>query len=122
MGLRLLLDEDSEAKLLVALLVAAGHDVETVSEAKLAAHEDSAVLAYAHRTGRALLTRNCEDFRVLHTAGHTHSGVLAVFQHPDRTKNMSYADIVRAVRNVESANVTLEGEFIVLNRWNYEPK
>jgi predicted nuclease of predicted toxin-antitoxin system len=66
LSLFLLLDEDSQAKALVGLLKAAGHDVLTVNGAGIAGSPDDAVLKYAHTEGRVLLTRNCNDFQELH--------------------------------------------------------
>ena len=119
MGLRLLMDEDLQAKALANMLRSAGHDVLTAAEAGLGAASDVTVLAYAHSQGRVLLTRNAGDFRELHEVDSDHPGILAVFQGGDPAKNMSYADIVRAVRNLERAKVELGGQFVVLNAWNY---
>ncbi|WP_334907623.1 DUF5615 family PIN-like protein [Nostoc sp.] len=47
MSLKLLIDEDSQAKRLVNLLQNAGHDVITVNEAGLMSKPDSVVLDYA---------------------------------------------------------------------------
>lgn len=42
--------------------------------------------------------------------------VLAVCEEADRSKNMSYVDIVRAIEN---AGVSLEGQLYVLNHWRW---
>lgn len=119
MSLQLLLDEDSQAKYLINLLRTSGHEVLTVNEADLGSREDSIVLDYARSNKRALLTRNCDDFQELHQANPKHSGILAVFQNSDLTKNMSYQDIVKAIANLEVAGYTLENQFIILNQWNF---
>ena len=128
MSLRLLLDEDSQAKYLVNLLQAAGHDVLTVNEADLMSRSDSFVLDYARQQGRVLLTRNCADFQELHQANPVHPDILAVFQNPDLAKNMSYQAkdacasrfaIVQAIANLEAANYTIENQFVILNQWHY---
>ena len=119
MSLRLLLDEDSQAKPLVKLLQNAGHDVVTVNEAGLASQSDSAVLDYARQSNRLLLTHNCNDFEVLHQQNSSHPGILAVYQNDDRSKNMSRRDIVAAIANLEAANIPLENQFIALNPWKY---
>nr|WP_319421436.1 DUF5615 family PIN-like protein [Pleurocapsa sp. FMAR1] len=66
MSLRLLIDEDSQAKPLVSLLRKVGHDVETANEAGLSGKEDFLVLNYARIGNRVLLTQNCDDFEALH--------------------------------------------------------
>lgn len=86
MSLPLLLDEDSQAKYLVNLLKAAGHDVLTINEANIVGLPDEQVLQYAHQNHRVLLTCNCDDFYNLHQQSH-HSGILAVYQDADPAKN-----------------------------------
>jgi hypothetical protein len=123
MSLRLLLDEDSQAKLLISQLWAVGHDVLTVTEAGLEARSDAEVLAYAASVQRVVLTRNCDDYYALHSAGQTHTGILSVYLNRDPRKDLSYADIVRAIANLETHAVQsgweLAGQFVALNAWNY---
>jgi predicted nuclease of predicted toxin-antitoxin system len=119
LSLRLLVDEDTQAKWLVNLLRSAGHDVVTVPEANLAAELDPRVLEYAQREDRILLTRNCEDFRALHHAQAQHAGIVAIYQDRDPDKNMSYAAIVRALANLEASGLELTGQFVVLNAWSF---
>jgi hypothetical protein len=103
----------------VRLLEAAGHDVTTVNAESLQGLDDGAVLRQATASGRVLLTRNAADFLALHQANLTHAGVVAIYQDADPTKNMSYAEIVRALGNLESSGVPVAGAFHVLNafRW-----
>ncbi|WP_413201117.1 DUF5615 family PIN-like protein [Nostoc piscinale] len=115
----MLLDEDSQAKYLVNLLQAAGYDVVTVNTAGLMNRPDSVVLDYARQNQRVLLTRNCDDFQELHQANPVHSGILAVYQNSDATKNMSYQLIVKAIANLEAAEYILNNQFVILNQWNY---
>ncbi|MBD2501485.1 DUF5615 family PIN-like protein [Anabaena azotica FACHB-119] len=115
----MLLDEDSQAKYLVNLLQAAGHDVVTVNAVGLMNRPDSVVLDYARQNQRVLLTRNCDDFHELHQANPIHSGILAVYQNSDAAKNMSYQIIVKAIANLETAEYILNNRFVILNQWNY---
>ncbi len=119
MSLRLLLDEDSQAKLLVTLLRIASHDVLTVNEAALSGQPDSVVFDYARKEGRLVLTRNYDDFQALHEANPLHPGILIVYRNADESKNMSFLAIVKAIANLEAANVPLANQFISLNSWNY---
>ncbi|TAG95275.1 MAG: hypothetical protein EAZ09_08700 [Oscillatoriales cyanobacterium] len=89
----MLLDEDSQAKYLVNLLQAAGHDVATVNTLDLMNRPDSVVLQAARENERVVLTRNCDDFQELHQANPEHSGILAVYQDSEASKNMSYQGI-----------------------------
>ena len=116
--MKLLLDEDSMAKIFVRLLREAGHDIETVTEAELTSQPDEAVFAHAQQTGRVLVTRNTEDFMALHEANPEHSGILAEYQDSNPAKNMSYAQIVSAIQIIENIpGWNLGGEFIALNEW-----
>jgi predicted nuclease of predicted toxin-antitoxin system len=115
----LLLDEDSQAKLLVRLLQQAGHDVATVNEVGLQGKPDPSVLECAKQQGRLVLTRNCDDFRNLHTTNPKHPGILAIYQGSDPSRDMNYRDIVNAIAKIEAAQYALAGEFVVLNQWNY---
>ena len=115
----MLLDEDSQAKYLVNLLQAAGHDVATVSKLDLMNHPDSVVLDAARENERVMLTRNCDDFQELHQANPEHSGILAVYQDSEASKNMNYQAIVKAIDNLETAEYDLNNQFVVLNQWSY---
>ncbi|MBI4700561.1 MAG: DUF5615 family PIN-like protein [Deltaproteobacteria bacterium] len=117
--MRLLVDEDSQARTLVRLLREAGHDVLTADAAGLSSLDDREVLARAIGERRTLLTRNCGDFLALHDELRDHPGVLAVYQDADPSKSMSYAEIVRAIGNVASAGVVLDRQLIVLNAWRW---
>lgn len=44
-------------------------------------------------------------------------GILCVFHERDRSKDLSYVDIVRAITNLEAAQVDMAGEYHVLNAW-----
>lgn len=117
--MRLLVDEDTQAKTLVRLLRDAGHDVVTVEAAGLASVADAGVLNHAIREIRVLLTRNCGDFLALNRVVRDHPGILAIYQDADLSKNMNYTDIVRAIRNLEESEISMEGEFVVLNAWRW---
>jgi predicted nuclease of predicted toxin-antitoxin system len=115
----LLLDEDIQDKLLVRLLRNSGHDVITVNGAGLMGQTDPIVLDYARTNSRLLLTYNCDDFEELHKVNSNHPGIFAVYQDANSLKNMTFKTIVRAITNLEAANVPLANQFIPLNQWNY---
>ncbi len=122
MSLRLLLDEDTQAKRLTRLLREAGHEVQTATEAGLIHKPDAQVLAQAARDARLVMTRNCDDFSALHRAAPDPPGVLAIYQH-NTASDMSDADIVQALANLEAVSAetgwALDGQFLVLNQWRY---
>ena len=82
-------------------------------------HPDSVVLDAARENERVLLTRNCDDFQQLHQANPEHSGILAVYQDSEASKNMSYQAIGSAIDNLEIAEYELNNQFVVLNHWSY---
>ena len=115
----MLLDEDSQAKYLVNLLQASGHDVATANVLNLMNRPDAVVLDFARQERRILLTRNCNDFQELHQLNPVHPGILAVYQGADPVRNMSYKAIVQAIANLEAAEYSLQNQFVILNQWNY---
>ena len=115
--LRLLLDEDIKARFLVRLLLAGGHDVVTTADLELDGQPDVAVLAKGAELSRLVLTYNCDDFRALHEQGMAHAGILLVYREAE--KKMSYAQIVRALENLESSGYLISGTIHALNAWFY---
>lgn len=122
MSLRLLLDEDTQARRLIRLLREAGHDVRTATEVGLIHKPDSEVMAEAAREARLVMARNCADFNALHRAAADPPGVLAIYQH-GAASDLSDADIVQALANLEATCTEtgwmLDGRFIALNPWSY---
>ncbi len=119
MSLKIYLDDCAYAKALVALLRSAGHQVLTPVEAGTLGRRDEVHFQYAVAHGLTLLTRNPDDFARLHEACREHAGILVIYQDNDRQRDMSYADIVKAIANLEQAGMTVERSFHVLNAWRY---
>lgn len=119
MSLRLLIDEDTQDKILVTLLKQASHDVVTVNEVNLNGKIDSIVLDFARQENRIILTQNCDDYEALHDLNSEHSGIIAIYNENNPLKNMSFKAIIKAIKNLESANFSLSNQFIALNHWNY---
>jgi predicted nuclease of predicted toxin-antitoxin system len=119
LSLRLLIDEDSQAKILVIFLKNAGHDVITVNEAELSGKFDDEVMEYARQNERIVLTRNYDDFQELHEANPIHPGILVIYQDGDSSKDMSHQKIVKAIANLEASGIPLANQFTALNHWNY---
>ena len=80
MSLKLLIDEDSQAKVLVSMLRRAGHNVVTVNELGLMSQPDEVVLDYARQDNRIVLTHNCRDFEALHKTNSNHSGIFVIYE------------------------------------------
>lgn len=119
MSLFLLLDEDSQSKYLANLLKRSGHDVLTVNEAGITGFSDAMVFDYCRQSNRILLTRNCDDFQVLHQVNPIHPGIIAIYQDADPDKNMTYQAIAHAINNLESVGFNLANQFVILNQWQF---
>jgi len=120
--LKLLVDEDTKAGILLSRLRQAGHDVVSTQDLGKDAALDPEVFELAQRLGRVVLTKNTEDYFDLHEKHKAkgHFGVLAVYEDADPDKDMSYKDIVQALANIEGADVVLANNFQTLNAWNWK--
>lgn len=119
--MRLYLDDDTASPLLVRLLGKAGHDVEIPADAGLRGEDDAVHLTYAIRVDRCCLSHNYADFRNLHNLilqaqGH-HPAILVVRRDNDAKRDLSASGIVRAIRNLLAAGVSLKDEYHILNHW-----
>ncbi len=119
MSLRIYLDDCAYDKALVRSLRQAGCEVVTPFDAHLAGQPDAVHFGYAASRDLILLTKNPRDFEELHTRYPEHPGILSVYQDNDPTKDMSVADIVRAIQNLIAAGMPIAGQFIPLNAWRY---
>ena len=123
MALNLYLDDCSNSNLLADLLLRAGHRVvrPTDSGVDMDGEDDETHLAYAVEHGLTIVTKNPADFEALHDEDQEHSGILAVYQDNNPARDMTDADIVRAIANLEHAveqgGEPIEGEFHNLNLW-----
>lgn len=101
LSVRVYLDESIYRKLLVSLLRQEGYQVCTPAEAGLLGASDDAQLAFAAAHEYMLLTKDTDDFRVLHDEwirkGRRHSGIILICDERDFRKNMTYHDIVQAI-------------------------
>ncbi len=119
--MKLYLDDDSIAPALILALRKAGHDVRTPAEAGLSGAPDPVHFRRAVREGRAILSRNYDDFEDIHyliiDAGGGHPGVLIVRRDNPKRRNMSPQDIVRALRRLEATGTAIAGAYNELNPW-----
>ena len=89
-----------------------GHDVVTAGEAGMANRRipDDVVLEYATQLGRAVLTYNWDDFRVLHDRGVTHAGVVAC------TADENTEALARRIHQELAGQTTLTGLFVQVRK------
>jgi predicted nuclease of predicted toxin-antitoxin system len=119
--MNLYLDDNINKGRLADQLRRAGHRVVVPAAVGLSGASDSRHFLYAIEQQFVLLTRDHEDFFVLHrvvraTQGQ-HPGILAVRADNDVRRDMKDNDIVRAIRNLENAGIPVANEFHVLNHW-----
>jgi predicted nuclease of predicted toxin-antitoxin system len=119
--MKLYLDDDSAKSALIARLRKAGHQVVVPANAALTGASDQRHLRHAVEQGLVLLTKNHDDFKELHLliqAAHgQHTGILAVRSDNDPTRDMTDADINRALRNLEQSGAPVINEFHIVNHW-----
>src|SRR5436305_252522 len=116
--MNLYLDENSAKASLENLLRQAGHQVTTPTVLGLAGASDPRHLASCAGNLHVLLTRDHDDFLDLHdlvqaTRGN-HAGILVVRFDNDPARDMKDRDILRALANLEAAQVPIENEFHIL--------
>jgi hypothetical protein len=119
--MRLYLDDDTASPLLAKLLRKAAHDVQMPVDIGMGGAPDPVHLTHAIADGRFCLTKNHDDFWILHNLikqaqGH-HPGIGVVRQDNDPTRDMTPKGIVSALRKLEAADVPIQDEFTFLNLW-----
>ena len=119
--MNLYLDDDCASRLLAGLLTQAGHHVQLPAEVGMSGASDPAHLTHAVRDGRVLLTANYEDFEELHdliiqVAGHD-PGILVIRRDNNPKRDSTPRGIVQAIANLQTANIPLADQFVVLNHW-----
>ena len=119
LSLPLYLDDCAYHKVLLSLLQAAGHQVFYPAQAGLSGDKDPIHFDYAQKNLLVLVTKNPKDFLDLHHHDSKHAGILAIYQDNDATRDMTQAEIVNAIANLENAGITLAGHYRVLNHWRY---
>lgn len=119
MSLKIYLDDCANSRDLIRVLRAAGHDVVIPADVGLTGARDPAHFAHAAAAGLVLLTKNPRDFAVLHQADSNHAGIVVVYQDNDPTRDMTPAEIARALANLVNAGGELRGTYNILNAWRY---
>ncbi len=119
--MKLYLDDDTASAVLASLLRNAGHDVPLPSDCGMTGAPDPIHLTHAIAGDRVFITKNHDDFWILHNLikqarGH-HSGIFVVRQDNDPSRDMTAKGIVSAIRKLEAAGVPIADEFIILNNW-----
>jgi hypothetical protein len=113
----------ANSDLLATLLRQASHQVTRPADCGLQGADDEDHFAYAVLNNLAIITKNPSDFKGLHDSDPIHGGIFAIYQDNDPARDMSDAEIVKSLANVELASQnggdTIENHFHVLNDWRY---
>ena len=119
--MKLYLDDDCSSPLLAKLLRNAGHDVQVPGDVGLSGAAEPVHLTRAIRDDRVCLSKNYDDFWLLHTllmqAKGNHPGILVVRQDNDPSSDLTEKGIVAAIRKFEAAGAPIANEYVVLNHW-----
>jgi len=119
--MNLYLDDNINKGQLAARLRKAGHQVILPAAVGLAGSTDARHFLHALEQGLVLVTKDHEDFLVLHRIVQTcqghHAGIFAVRADNDPKRDMRDADIVRAIFNLEQSGVAVANGFHILNHW-----
>ena len=120
MSLRLYLDDCAYSKRLRNILRGAPHlhHVETPSAAGIRGQSDAVHLAYARLNDLILITKDPDDFDGLQRENPTYPGIFVVYEDGD-PRDMTDADIAKAVQNLAGSGVPIRDTIYILNRWNY---
>ena len=116
--MRLLLDEDSQEKALVKILISKGNDVITVNDCGLSGQDDITVFGKAVETQRVILTRNCDDFIEIADSGARHSGIL--LHYPNGQVQMSHDAIAKSIWNIENTIGDISNQVIAIDHWQFD--
>jgi len=119
--MKLHLDDDTASPLLAKLLRNAGHDVQLPSDVSMVGQPDPVHLTRAIRDGRVCVTKNYDDYWLLHAllmqGKGSHPGIVVIRQENDATRDLTLKGIVAALRKLEAAGMPIANEYIVLNHW-----
>lgn len=119
--MKLYLDDDIAWPLLAKLLRNAGHDAQLPSDIGMTGSADPAHLTRAIRDDRVCLTKNYDDYWLLHLllleGKGNHPGILVVRQENNPARDLTPKGIVAAIRKLEAAGAPVANEYVVLNHW-----
>ena len=119
--MRLYLDDDLDANVLISFLQQEGHAVMSPRAVAMRGAEDAAHLSYATVQQCAVVTANVRDFLTLHQTwqqgGRPYAGILALYRENNPRRDMTYAQIAQAVSRLERADLPFDNTFHNLNMW-----
>jgi hypothetical protein len=119
--MRLYLDDDMDANALISVLQDEGHEVMSPRAVVMRGAEDEVHLRYAAAHQCAVVTANVRDFLTLHQTwqeeGQQHAGILALYRENNPRRDITYAQIARAISRLERTRLPIQNTFHNLNVW-----
>jgi hypothetical protein len=110
-----------DANALISVLKEEGHEVISPRTVAMRGAEDATHLRYAAAQPCPVVTAKARDFLTLHQtwqeAGRQHAGILALYRENNPRRDMTYAQIARAISRLERAGLPLQNRFYNFNRW-----
>ncbi len=102
-------------------LIEAGHTVYVSADIDLplTGVADELHFAYVRSAGLVIFTYNPKDFLALHKRFFQHPGILALYRDNDPTRDMTHADIIRAISNLIQIHLDLSNGFWTLNHYQW---
>jgi predicted nuclease of predicted toxin-antitoxin system len=114
LGLRLLLDENSESKSLIGLLRQSGHDVVGVRELGYKSETDLNILDLAILENRVLYTRD-RGYYLWALERHEHPGIIVEHKLSSGKRNMSYQEILDALEQLQRVVSDIRNMVLTIN-------
>ena len=119
------LDDDLDANVLIGLLQHAGHTVVSPRAVGTRGVVDREHLRYAVAHDLVVLTINARDYIALHNEwqqrGEEHPGLLLVYRENNPQRDLTFAQIARAVSRLEQSGAPMRNTYHNVNMWR-EPR
>ena len=123
--MNLYLDDDLDGQVLIGMLRHAGHTVVSPRAVGTRGVADREHLRYAVAHGLVMLTANAQDFLALHDEwqqqGLGHPGILIVYRENNPQRDLTFAQMARAVSRLEQSGTLIQNTYHNLNVWR-EPR
>jgi hypothetical protein len=122
-ALALYLDDCAFSHILRTLLTTVGHRVVVPVDAGLVGAADDRHFAFTTANNIILVTKNPSDFIALHEEYQAnqqdHPGIFVIYGDNDLRRDMTAAEIVRAIANVEGTQAPIPNHVVVLNHYRW---
>ena len=119
MDLRLYLDDSITGRTLRRRLEDAGYQFTLPTDVGLDRADDASHATYAVQADCVLITMNPGHFQRIYARLEEHPGLLLVYRDNDVTRDMTEAEIVRAIGDLIGSGAPIRNQVYALNHWRY---